>query len=72
MEHIDNNILLPDYHSAYRQNHGTETAFLQLHNESLFAMNKKKVSIVVLIDLSAAFDTVDHKILLDVLAKCLQ
>ena len=51
------------FQSAYRQFHSTETALLRIHNDFL-AINKQKVSALVLLDLSAAFDTIDHKILL--------
>ena len=48
---------------AYQQFHSTETALLRVQNDILRAIDDKKV-ILVLLDLSAAFDTVDHNILL--------
>ena len=50
--------------SAYRANHSTETVLLQVKNDILLNMNKQHVTLLVLLDLSAAFDTVDHVILL--------
>ncbi|KAL9952999.1 hypothetical protein ACROYT_G040346 [Oculina patagonica] len=60
---VSNN-LYPDAQSAYRRNHSTETALLKVMNDILLNMNKQHVTILVLLDLSAAFDTVDHNILL--------
>ena len=52
------------FQSAYRKCHSTETALLRVQNDILMNMNCQHVTLLVLLDLSAAFDTVDHKILL--------
>ena len=44
--------------------HSTETALLRIYNDLLLASNRKEVSAIVLPALSAAFDTIDHQILL--------
>ena len=51
--------------SAYRKHHSTESALLNIHNDILLNMAKWSVTALTLLDLSAAFDTIDHTILLD-------
>ena len=53
------------YQSAYRPYHSTETALLRVQNDILTSIDNKEVTLLVLLDLSAAFDTVDHTILLN-------
>jgi hypothetical protein len=61
------NHLFPEYQSAYRTNYSCETALISVSDDILWAMEHKKVTALAAIDLSAAFDTVDHEILLNVL-----
>ena len=56
--------LLPTFQSAYRPHHSTETAVLHVLSEILTSIDRGDISALVLLDLSAAFDTVDHGILL--------
>lgn len=65
--HCDTHSLLPDYQSAYRAGYSCETALVKLMNDLLWAMEHQEISALMAIDLSAAFDTVDHDVLLDVL-----
>ena len=51
-------------HSANKAFHGTESALLRVHNDLLTAMDRKQGSYLVLLDLLAAFDTVNHELLL--------
>jgi len=67
-QHISLNNLLPICQSAYRANHSTETAVLQVGSDLLQAVDTGDIGVLVLLDLSAAFDTVDHSILLERLA----
>ena len=48
--------------SAYRIGYSTETALVKVQSDILFNLDNHKVTQLVLIDLSAAFDTVDHDI----------
>lgn len=56
--------LLPRNQSAYRKFHSTETALLRVWSDILMAADCRHVTLLSLIDLSAAFDCVDHGILL--------
>ena len=62
--HLEINSLLPPMQSAYRKNHSTETALLKIQNDLLLNMDKGKMSALILLDLSSAFDTINHNILL--------
>jgi len=59
--------LFPARQSAYRNFHSTETVVTSVLNDAIRAADEDKVTCLVLIDISVAFDTVDHDILLDVL-----
>ena len=62
--HINSSHTSNDYQSAYRKFHSTETALLKIHNDILSSMDDCRVTALTLLDLSAAFDTADHTILL--------
>ena len=64
-DHLVKNNLMEPFQSAYRPNHSTETALVRVCNDILRAIDQRKITIFVLLDLSAAFDTVNHQILLD-------
>ena len=65
--HINMNKLFPSLQSSYRKFHSTESALLKVKNDILLNMNRQHVTLLVLLDLimSAAFDTIDHGILLE-------
>ena len=62
--HMTQHHLHEYYQSAYRMYHSTETALLRVHSDILREVDGKKCVFLVLLDRSAAFDTVDHGILL--------
>ena len=64
IQYLDINDLGETYQSAYKRNHSTETALIRVHNDIAMAIDQHNSVILVLLDLSAAFDTVDHGILL--------
>ena len=61
------NDLIPQYQLAYRANHSCKTSLLRLLNDALWNMESGKATILTAMDLSAAFDTVDHDILLNII-----
>ena len=63
-KYIEINCLGETLQSAYKKFHSTETALLKVHNDILSAVDNNRIVILLLLDLSAAFDTVDHAILL--------
>ena len=65
IDHMTINGLNLELQSAYERHHSTESALLKVKNDILLNMDAQKVTLLVLLDLSAAFDTVRHDILLD-------
>lgn len=63
--HIDANTLRDPFQSAYTRLHSTETAILRVQSDILRTLDSGHVAVLVLLDLSAAFDTLDHNILLN-------
>ncbi|KAK6179717.1 hypothetical protein SNE40_012018 [Patella caerulea] len=63
--HVRENNLLEPFQSAYRKFHSTETALVRVHNDILTALDNQNCILLILLDLSAAFDTVDHQILIN-------
>ena len=62
--HLTSNHLTHKFESAYRAGDSTETALLRIVDDFLAASEASQVSILTLLDLSAAFDTIDQSILL--------
>ena len=62
--YLNCNNLFPVFQSAYRKNHSTETALLKVMNDILSNMNHQCVTLLILLDLSAAFYTVNHDTML--------
>ena len=66
-EHMIYNGMHVDEQSAYKKNNSTESLLVRITNDLLVASDSKTATVIMLLDLSAAFDTVDHNILLKIL-----
>ncbi|CAB4024715.1 Hypothetical predicted protein [Paramuricea clavata] len=64
LEHLANNNLEEPFQSAYKRFHSAETTLLKVQNDILVAIDNRKCVVLLLLDMSAAFDTVDHELLL--------
>ena len=69
-QHISENSLLEPIQSAYRSGHSTEIALLKVKTDLLHATDCQEVVCLILLDLSSAFDTVVHCLLLQRLEVC--
>ena len=67
-DYLLTNDLIDRRQSAYRPSHSVETLLVNLSNDILLGMDVGRVTAVVCLDLSSAFDTVHHGILLKVLS----
>ena len=63
-EHLIKNSMFDPLQSAHRDKHSTETALIKVQNDILSALDANSSAILLMLDLSAAFDTIDHDILL--------
>ena len=63
-EYLNKNNLKGNFQSAYKRKHSTETALVKVQSDLLNAADEGKLSLLALLDLSSAFDTIDHRILL--------
>ena len=66
-KYLEENALVPDNQSAYLRDHSCETALCKVSNDIQKMLHEKKMVILLQLDLSAAFDTVDHVLLLKLL-----
>ena len=67
IEHCENHDLLPDFQSAYQKHYSMETSLIRLTNNILWSMERQHITSLAILDLLAAFDTMDHDIFLHIL-----
>ena len=68
VKYLNDNDLFCSYQSGYRQHHSCETAITKVHNDLLYNSGiTSHNALLVLLDLSAAFDTLNHNLLLKIL-----
>lgn len=65
MDHLVKISVLPDNQSAYRQFYSTETSLCAITSDIISLMDSGNCAVLILLDLSAAFDTVVHDLLFD-------
>ena len=61
------NTIMENFQSAYKAHHSTETALLRVYNDVMFNIDRVNGTLLVLLDLSVAFDTINHQILFYIL-----
>ncbi len=62
---LETNDICEDFQSGFKPYHSTETALIRVTNDLLLSLDCGYISLLVLMDLSALFDTIDHNILLN-------
>ena len=65
LSHLSSFPSVSRFQSAYRKFHSVETALIRIQNDLLLSLERKQISALVLLDMSAAFDTVNYNILVD-------
>ncbi len=64
-KYLNSNGYLDNFWSGFRVHHSTETGLIKIIKDIRFNSDSGKISVLVLLDISAAFDTVNHNILLE-------
>ena len=69
-DHLINNNIVDNFQIAYKAGHSCETALLRVYNDIVTTIGRGNGAMLVLLDLSAAFDTIDHDDLFCILETC--
>ena len=64
MSYLTEHELIAKFYSAYRRFRSTETAMVRVLNDILLTIDSRQEAVLVLLDMSSAFDTIDHSLLL--------
>ena len=64
IEYLEKNGIIHPSHHGFRTKHNTSTALLQMYDVWIEALERNEISAVIMLDMSAAFDVVDHSILI--------
>uniref|UniRef100_A0A3P9JCY3 Reverse transcriptase domain-containing protein n=1 Tax=Oryzias latipes TaxID=8090 RepID=A0A3P9JCY3_ORYLA len=62
---LEQNNICDIFQSGFKKNHSTETALLKVSNDVLMAADSGQYTVLILLDLKSAFDTVNHEIMLE-------
>ena len=62
--YFDSNNLIPSSQSSFRKGHSTESLLLRLLSDIYGAIDKSQLTLLALFDVSAAFDSINHDLLL--------
>ena len=65
MAYLEKFMILRDNQYGFRKNHSTSLALVDLYDKISSAIDRKEISVGIFLDLSKAFDTVNHNILFD-------
>ena len=68
-DHLINNDIVDNFQSTYKASHSCETALLRVYNDIVTTIGRGNGAMLNLLDLSAAFDTIDHENLFCILEK---
>ena len=71
IDYLEKNSILHPSHHGFRTAHSTCTALLQMYDTWVEALGEGELSAVTMLDMSAAFDVVDHSILIETSARVL-
>ena len=67
LDHCNQQDLIPDSKPAYRKNYRTKPSLIEMINDILWGFENQNITTIVVFDLLAAFDTIDHDVLLTIL-----